>query len=74
MLGEGDTSRLIWVGPSKVVVDLLMAGRELVADLESLTGDSDITREDTERVDLILGLCSGSGDGGGDGSSGSMYR
>jgi hypothetical protein len=60
------------VGPSKVV-DLLIRGRELEADRNSFAGDSDTSREDTERVDLMLGLGSGSGDEGGDRSSAGVY-
>lgn len=68
----GDTSLLIWVGPSKVV-DLLIAGLGLAADRNSFADESDTKRDDIERVDLMLGLCSGSGEGGGDGSSAGMY-
>jgi hypothetical protein len=72
MFGMGDTSLLIWVGPSKVV-DLLIAGLGLAADRNSFADESDTKRDDIERVDLMLGLCSGSGEGGGDGSSAGMY-
>ena len=68
MSGIGDTSLLIWVGPWKVV-DLLNPGRLLEPDECPFAGDSEANREDTERVDLMLGLCSGSGEGGGDGPS-----
>jgi hypothetical protein len=71
-LGTGDTSLLICVGPWKVV-DLLIAGRELEADRKSFAGDSAPSLVDTDRVDLMLGLCSGSGEGGGDGSSVGTY-
>jgi hypothetical protein len=60
------------VGPSKVV-DLLISGRELEAVRNSFAGDSDTSRDDTERVDLMLGLGSGSGDEGGDRSSAGAY-
>jgi hypothetical protein len=68
----GDTSLLIWVGPSKVV-DLLIAGLGLAVDRNSFADESDTKRDDIERVDLMLGLCSGSGEEGGDGSSAGMY-
>jgi hypothetical protein len=55
------------------VADRLIAGREFEADGNSFAADSGPTLEDTERVDLILGLCSGSGDEGGDRSSGGVY-
>lgn len=55
------------------MVDLLIAGREVAADRKSLAGDSAGNRDDTERVDLMLGLGSGSGDEGGDGSSAVTY-
>ena len=72
MFGAGETSLLICVGPWKVA-DLLIGGLELEADRRSFAGDSGAIRDDTERVDLMLGLCSGSGDEGGDGSSDSTY-
>ncbi len=50
-----------------------MGGLELEADGRSFAGDSGAIRDDTERVDLMLGLCSGSGDGGGDRSSEGTY-
>ncbi len=50
-----------------------MGGLELEADRGSFAGDSGAIRDDTERVDFMLGLCSGSGDGGGDGSSDGIY-
>ena len=65
-------SLLDCVGPSKVF-DLLTAGRELEVESDSLAGDSGARRYDTDRVDLMLGLCSGSGDEGGDGSSAGTY-
>lgn len=72
MDGIGEPSRRICLGPSKVV-DLLRAGRELEAVTKSFAGASDPSREDTERVDLMLGLGSGSGDDGGEGSSAGTY-
>jgi hypothetical protein len=55
------------------VVDLLIPGRLLEPDKAPLAGDSEANRDDTERVDLMLGLCSGSGEEGGDGSSAGTY-
>jgi hypothetical protein len=55
------------------VADRVIDGRELEADGKSLEADSGATLDDTERVDLMLGLCSGSGDEGGDRSSGGVY-
>lgn len=55
------------------MADRLIAGRELEADGKSLVVDSGATLDNTERVDLMLGLCSGSGDEGGDRSSGGVY-
>lgn len=63
--GAGETSLLILVGPSKVV-DLLKTGLTLEGVTRSTLAGSVATRDDTERVYFMLGLCSGSGDGGGD--------
>lgn len=55
------------------MADLLMGGLELEADRGSFAGDSCTIRDDTDRVDLMLGLWSGSGEDDGDGSSDGTY-
>lgn len=72
--GAGDSSLLIFVGPSKVVdLDLLLSGPQFDGSTKSaLAGSVATSRDDTERVDL-MGLSFGSGDGGGDGVSSRTY-